>query len=618
MKISLALVCVAVLVATAAAKVNFNTPSLEDIRIPGVSPDEDAVAKFMDHARNFAANFGATGGKHAAAISTHPKHARDAEFDSLPAACQARMIEVYEIIVEGDCYQSFQNIFGDVEAGFSPTTTALNDYCGGTCRTNLQDKLEEIVTSGDCPRYGRNFTQAVAFFKLPCIQVESDYCLPQVIDTFEALDEIDGDDSEDGFLENVNEGLLGGICNRTPCMKKFVRHVAAASGEDDGFSQFAALWSFLCMKDGGEFCLLELKNLITRGEAECPEEDDDCDFNTISSIFNEACETRCLPKIFAAVTLWDSIENEREVRDDYNDNSDDGASGSGEVEVTAQEESAAGVSFFALMGSLCTRNPDTNQLCVFSVLATADNDGDNCDEQPEENECNAACKGFINNMVDDLGCCVETFFGFIELADEADATINEEDNIASGEGAGERATVPDIRNWITETCDIEIPEACDVDGYVEFVIRVANVRLETYNEDPETVERAVKADIAAFLGVNPTDISYDTVAEFAASSEKRALGIARDASDGLEFTGTIQSGGRNHEDIASAGEDGLMNDDADVNSVNGQGAEYRNDPVEPAVVDGGSFTFVATSSAASVQATLAVIAAALIAVVVGM
>merc|ERR1711916_1108 len=179
-----------------------------------------------------------------------------------------------------------------------------------------------------------------------------------------------------------------------------------------------------------------------------------------------------------------------------------------------------------------------------------------------------------------------------------------------GEGAGERATVPDIRNWITETCD--------VDGYVEFVIRVANVRLETYNEDPETVERAVKADIAAFLGVNPTDISYDTVAEFAASSEKRALGIARDASDGLEFTGTIQSGGRNHEDIASAGEDGLMNDDADVNSVNGQGAEYRNDPVEPAVVDGGSFTFVATSSAASVQATLTVIAAALIAVVVGM
>merc|ERR1711916_410798 len=160
-----------------------------------------------------------------------------------------------------------------------------------------------------------------------------------------------------------------------------------------------------------------------------------------------------------------------------------------------------------------------------------------------------------------------------------------------GEGAGERATVPDIRNWITETCD--------VDGYVEFVIRVTNVRLETYNEDPETVERAVKA-------------------EFAASSEMRALGIARDASDGLEFTGTIQSGGRNHEDIASAGEDGLMNDDADVNSVNGQGAEYRNDPVEPALVDGGSFTFVATSSAASVQATLAVIAAALIAVVVGM
>merc|ERR1712065_129502 len=183
---------------------------------------------------------------------------------------------------------------------------------------------------------------------------------------------------------------------------------------------------------------------------------------------------------------------------DYNDNSDDGASGSGEVEVTAQEESAAGVSFFALMGSLCTRNPDTNQLCVFSVLATADNDGGDCDEQPEESECNAACKGFINNMVDDLGCCVETFFGFIE-----------------------------------------IPEACDVDGYVEFVIRVANVRLETYNEDPETVERAVKADIAAFLGVTPTDTSYDTVAEFAASSEKRALGIARDASDGLEFTGTI-------------------------------------------------------------------------------
>merc|ERR1711991_1217625 len=89
-------------------------------------------------------------------------------------------------------------------------------------------------------------------------------------------------------------------------------------------------------------------------------------------------------------------------------------------------------------------------------LATADNDGGDCDEQPEESECNAACKGFINNMVDDLGCCVETFFGFIELADEADATINEEDNIASGEGAGERATVPDIRNWITETCDIEI------------------------------------------------------------------------------------------------------------------------------------------------------------------
>merc|ERR1711991_41356 len=51
------------------------------------------------------------------------------------------------------------------------------------------------------------------------------------------------------------------------------------------------------------------------------------------------------------------------------------------------------------------------------------------------------------------------------------------------------------------------------------------------------------------------------------------------------------------------------------NSVNGQGAEYRNDPVEPAVVDGGSFTFVATSSAASVQATLAVIAAALIVLV---
>ena len=401
--------------------------------------------------------------------------------------CAAATALVWQSVSAEECKVVFddnnpQNIWKSTSK--SELEQTIPAFCESDCRATLLPRFRSMLrTCNRAELRELNVTVETIVhvrlaLKLPCFQVNGQYCFPEVTEF------------ETAFANNANptQESLGQAC--TTCKRRYVLAMVALHTQDpEAVSGVAALFQILCLRSRprtGKFCLPEFHAIGEYAKTSPP----------VADLFKRQCETNCIARLGALARAFnfsgfsgDDFKNTQLFcyRDDNN--------------------KLCLVRIFETIDSLKACPSTTCTGCDTETGAGCDNKtapycaGDRgADAQQKEGYCdNAMCGGAIDTFMSNTGCCSNLI---VALADTQEKRAQ-------------------LHNWVTKPqpagCGRTFNTKCV--GEKIFVRLVVRNLLSTWVEaNLRQLEAAIIADLAANTGIEAEYMSKFTVEGTSASS----------------------------------------------------------------------------------------------------
>lgn len=208
------------------------------------------------------------------------------------------------------------------------------------------------------------------------------------------------------------------------------------------------------------------------------------------------------------------------------------------------------------MPDLCVRDFN-GDLCFSKIYSAISVDSDSaCPENPTpSSSCPSSCKDLLKRMFG-IGCCGGYFFRLLEQSSDGEFDVDV------------------IRNYVEDSCGIDIPGACPT-GRIVGVIVVKNIKYAWVKSNENRFRRALIRDIAANLAA----VGEPTITEIT------------ETSDGIQIKFTVNYDSKEEADSIQSSVSKLGDSEWLLPSVGGLPVDSRVDPLSPASIDTSASSF---------------------------
>ena len=385
-----------------------------------------------------------------------------------------------------DCLGQLEDLEAtcNFEATFEADTVdgdAVVTFCENDCGNELRRIMRCIAPLFDDAEDGENPSEIFeapevrAMFDMMCLQHEGEYCVNE-LQTI--LNEENGNELEPCTADQSD---LEQMCN--PCFRKVSNRLAgviATLGDDDDAAEFsrgmAIVNDIICLKDEGEFCILEASESLGFCEDDEGNNNEDDDSAPTQAELEVMCDSSCNTKILIKLAQHAEEDERRQLQTQVN---------------VGCAKKSTGEFCLPLIEKLDSEENAGLATCP-DWFATASANG-----FAAEVECEGECQVAAKDVIEELGCCWPIVFDFW-----------------SGENGAAMGSVLKARmQEVAVACDAEIAteaERCDrkigskkVKGAI---VLSTDTDVCANAQTKASVLEAAKVDIAVTVGTSPDNI----------------------------------------------------------------------------------------------------------------